>query len=1149
MKFDTYVEFRRCLLIICYSAIFMVMATPGAYAGEWEMGRLYQIVYTDKEEHVTDLCDISNVLDNSITEPTIIADPGNLNITPGAGQFKNPVDWSDLKVEICAGEKSTNSEYCYFAKITDTASDKDGGDIGVRSGTKFYAGIDTFIKNFDVTVNKNKIDTDTGWIAANETINSYKFLLCSNGTTYGQYAGLNLDTNMGYASLNVFKDNVAEYVDMYLYRVKKESRTVTLIKGNENDYVAVIRVKKDGSTILNPKREDTIIISPIDDAQIETEDNFELSVSVEGGDTAFKWEVESNPEIPIYISESDSQTYTPDSGASSCTLKWNNATVLTDEETVPINITVTAYSESGIPTSKSFILTYKNKNYVPPVEPVLKKVQNVVLAEETTREITISLSNEATIDNWKIEYPPELSNAVSGVKIENEYKLNLKNLPLGGPYTITVTASNKAGSDEVNFKVTVNTQKPVKPKLASITPKEAVEGETFEYFVHLDNLAIIDVWQLSGDDLPGNMTITDGLISWDNCIEGTYNLKVTAKNDAGSDTESFILKVSDNGTPIDKDIFIDDIDNSKLIEGESYTLQPGLKTNSGIPDRWELVNGPEDMTFNVNTGKITWTAVLDGDDTETVYNIEIKAENTSTKKSDQESWSVTVVAENTSPSNDAPVIEDISDVDIIEGDEFIFIPELVETSGDVDKWEMSVSGLGNENSISFDSTNGKITWSDTEEGEYTILLTAINTESALEDQASFVLTVKKNPTVNQSPTVPEPIKPAHSEIIPSSKVTLIVDSALDPDGDEVRYLFEIYMDNRYEKLLDKSDLQLETWWDVRISLSNYQTYYWHVKAIDSRGGSSAWSELRPFNTNIVALPLSPVLSTPISGGVVISAAPVLSVYNIETDETEENPVNYQFQIFDSPEMIMPVFDTITNPLAGMTILEVPYNTLEDGKTYYWHARANFSITTSSWMTPAVLKIDTSGLETRVAYDKEPKSVVDPSDIRKIEIVDKNSPIFMTSVEIPPNTLNSNLEVRIGSVSNPPELPVNIKSNGSVIDFSPSGVFFNEQVTIRIPYKQDDLDISEVNTPKDLDILKYDPISDSWGRVNILNTETYEDMEEDAPENAEGDVILGHIIGKIDHFSLYTIGKMYESETEIPEEPADCFISTLSFATK
>lgn len=98
---------------------------------------------------------------------------------------------------------------------------------------------------------------------------------------------------------------------------------------------------------------------------------------------------------------------------------------------------------------------------------------------------------------------------------------------------------------------------------------------------------------------------------------------------------------------------------------------------------------------------------------------------------------------------------------------------------------------------------------------------------------------------------PEPVtlnNPAPNAWVEVLVPTLSVHPATDPNGDAVRYEYELYSDEWMESLVASTTTDsLE--WPLNTPLENHHYYFWRVRAVDEGGLASSWSETQRFFTN------------------------------------------------------------------------------------------------------------------------------------------------------------------------------------------------------------------------------------------------------------------------------------------------------------
>ncbi|MDK2973277.1 MAG: hypothetical protein PWP23_3032, partial [Candidatus Sumerlaeota bacterium] len=109
--------------------------------------------------------------------------------------------------------------------------------------------------------------------------------------------------------------------------------------------------------------------------------------------------------------------------------------------------------------------------------------------------------------------------------------------------------------------------------------------------------------------VPGGFGISSaGLITWDTStvLTGDYDITIAAADAAGATTHlSWILSVVDVIMP--PPFGIASVPDGDVLIGNEWTYAPSLTgTASGIPIAWSLVDGPQGMTIDPQTGAMAW---------------------------------------------------------------------------------------------------------------------------------------------------------------------------------------------------------------------------------------------------------------------------------------------------------------------------------------------------------------------------------------------------------------------------------------------------------------------------------------------------------------------------------------------------------------
>jgi len=134
------------------------------------------------------------------------------------------------------------------------------------------------------------------------------------------------------------------------------------------------------------------------------------------------------------------------------------------------------------------------------------------------------------------------------------------------------------------------------------------------------------------------------------------------------------------------------------------------------------------------------------------------------------------------------------------------------------------------------------------------------------------------------------------------------------------YDFQLATDPGFTKVIeDHSNISMTS---IKIDsiLSNYSSYYWHVRSIDSQGLSGAWNSAN-FSVDLsIPQPISPVYDT-----VIVQSKPTL------VWESQTTDVRFIVQISETSD-----FSTILETKNGITSKNhIPGITLKTDTTYYW----------------------------------------------------------------------------------------------------------------------------------------------------------------------------------------------------------------------
>ncbi|MFC1749235.1 calcium-binding protein [Pseudomonadota bacterium] len=103
-------------------------------------------------------------------------------------------------------------------------------------------------------------------------------------------------------------------------------------------------------------------------------------------------------------------------------------------------------------------------------------------------------------------------------------------------------------------------------------------------------------------------------------------------------------------------------------------------------------------------------------------------------------------------------------------------------------------------------------------------------------------------TVNDLPPLPTVSNPGHLAWVETLTPSLVVNPAVDIDGDSVQYRFELY-DNALLAGVPDSVFNAEGRWLIATALNDNSWYFWRVRSEDEHGAVSDWSSASGFFVN------------------------------------------------------------------------------------------------------------------------------------------------------------------------------------------------------------------------------------------------------------------------------------------------------------
>ncbi|GAA5786682.1 hypothetical protein [Chitiniphilus shinanonensis] len=105
--------------------------------------------------------------------------------------------------------------------------------------------------------------------------------------------------------------------------------------------------------------------------------------------------------------------------------------------------------------------------------------------------------------------------------------------------------------------------------------------------------------------------------------------------------------------------------------------------------------------------------------------------------------------------------------------------------------------------------------------------------------------------INEAPPVPAIRNPGDGAWVGTRQPSLEVHAVVDPEGDAVRYQFQVFADQALS--IQEADGVVDgPTWVVPVALADHTSHWWRVRALDHLGASSAWSA--PLSMQISTVP-------------------------------------------------------------------------------------------------------------------------------------------------------------------------------------------------------------------------------------------------------------------------------------------------------
>lgn len=179
---------------------------------------------------------------------------------------------------------------------------------------------------------------------------------------------------------------------------------------------------------------------------------------------------------------------------------------------------------------------------------------------------------------------------------------------------------------------------------------------------------------------------------------------------------------------------------------------------------------------------------------------------------------------------------------------------------------------------------------------------------------------------NVAPSIPNLIAPTNGKVCIDNTVTFEWETATDPEKDAITYQIEIAKDNLFTQLVKSVESATIS---QNIALEKGITYYWRVKATDSKKLSSKYSSTFNFYTETLVtanhLPNLPTLVLPTLGASLNAGTATLQWNATDSDANDILTYDVYFGL-DNPPTVK-VVDNKTNTSVDVQTVAL--------KRYYW----------------------------------------------------------------------------------------------------------------------------------------------------------------------------------------------------------------------
>ncbi|MDN3639935.1 calcium-binding protein [Simiduia curdlanivorans] len=205
-------------------------------------------------------------------------------------------------------------------------------------------------------------------------------------------------------------------------------------------------------------------------------------------------------------------------------------------------------------------------------------------------------------------------------------------------------------------------------------------------------------------------------------------------------------------------------------------------------------------------------------------------------------------------------------------------------------------------------------------------------------------------TSNDAPTAPVIASPASGATVAQLQPTLVINNALDVDGDLLSYRFDLYAIGDADPLMSLTGVlpgpQGLTEWQLPNALQEDQYYEWQVTVVDEHGLTNATPRAQFLVSTANHGPATPALTSPVPNSHVtlLGAGNSTNLTASAVSDPEGQSVTYWFEFDTASNFSSPALQT-----SGAQLLpQWQVNNLLENTTYYWRVKASDGAVDSAW---------------------------------------------------------------------------------------------------------------------------------------------------------------------------------------------------------